>query len=114
MTNAVFPVTAFVTIRPFAGESKDAHGNVVPTYGAPRLEPVYGWAANDDTENLDGRDQTEVPLDLYAPPEFTVQPRDRVVVPGVGTFEAVGHPSRHQNPFGWAPGRVLKLLRMEG
>lgn len=111
---AVFPITATVTVHPFAGEAKDAHRNVVPAYGEPRIEPVYGWAADDDSEDLDGRDQTRVPLDLYAPVEFTAQPRDRITVPELGTFEVVGHPSRHQNPFGWRPGRVIHLLKLEG
>ena len=114
MTPAVFPVTGTVYVEPFLADGTDAHNDVVPSYGPSRAEPVYGWDASDDSEDLDGRNQTRVPLDLYAPVEFSAEPRDRITIPGLGRFEVVGHPARWRNPFGWEPGRRIRCLKLEG
>jgi hypothetical protein len=111
-----YPLTATVQVEAYHGEAPDRHGNQVPTFGAPRPEPVYGWAApaNEGVENLDGGERVRLDLQLYVPPTFDCSPRDRITVPDVGRFEVVGHPAYYQNPFAWTPGRVVQLQRIEG
>lgn len=77
---------------------------------------VMGWAPADSTEPQQARVVHDI--DLYVPPGVAVTPQDVVDLPldrSVGRFEVVGHPDDWtKGPFGFTPGAVVKLKRVEG
>lgn len=99
----------------------DAEGNPATTY-TPDLDEagtvvkVMGWAPATSTEPQIGR--VEYDIDLYCPPGTVCKPNDVVDLPldrSVGRFEVVGYPlDWTKGPFGFTPGMVVQLRRVEG
>ena len=111
-----FPLLWTVEVSDYTPSTEDAHGDAGDSWGEPRTEPVYGWAPpSGDAEPFEaGRNAVVRDLDLYVPPDFTCSPRDLVSVSGV-EYEAVGHPQDfNHGPFGFIPGSVVNLKRVEG
>jgi len=109
----MFPTLWTVDVLPYAGSTDDDYGNASATYGAPRREPVYGWAPpgtqGATNEVTVGRDVATTDIALLAPPSFTCSPRDRVIVDGK-TYEVDGGVRDfNHGPFGFAPGVEVLL-----
>ena len=110
-----YPAPWTVGRRVFAQSGQDAHGNPVWSWSDPVPQPVYAWAPAGTSEPFQaGRDAVTWDLDLFAPPGFTAGPRDRFVVDGT-EFEVEGMARDFTHgPFGFTPGVVLRLKRVEG
>lgn len=107
-----------VGVRTFQAGATDDFGDPIESWSGPVEAPVYGWApaavGTDMEPFAPNRDVVTWDLDLYAPPEFTCGPRDRVVVLGI-EYEVEG-PVQDFNhgPFGFRPGHRVRLKRVEG
>ena len=77
---------------------------------------VYGWAPTREFETSETRVESD--LDLFVPAAVTSSPGDVVDLPldkSFGTFEVVAHAQDWSHgPFGFAPGSVVKLKRVQG
>lgn len=105
------------------GVEEDAHGNLVDGWVPPLDEDgtevrVIGWSVPSSTEPaLAGHDRVVVDIELLVPPGVPFKPRDVVDLPGLnaGQFEIVGEIRDYTSgPFGWSPGGVVNLSRVEG
>lgn len=77
--------------------------------GAPRQ--VIGWGPTKSDEPEPGR--TIADIDLLVPPGFTASPDDVADLP-IGRFEVAGYPLDYNHgPFGFTPGSVVQLKRVE-
>lgn len=112
---AVYPTPWTVGRRVFDESGEDAHGNPVPSWSEPVPQPVYAWAPAGTSEPFEaGRDPVTWDLDLFAPPGFAAAPRDRFLVDGT-EFEVEGRVRDfNHGPFGFMPGVVVRLRRVEG
>nr|WP_279754956.1 hypothetical protein [Rothia sp. RSM42] len=81
----------------------------------PTEVAVYGWApASADQLMRDLDTGIRRDCDLYAPEPFA-SPGDRILLPGAGTFEVVGHPEDYSTgPFGFKNAVRINLLQVEG
>lgn len=110
-----------------ATSGTDAHNNPTATTFTPALGDddapvdgapvkVMGWAPASSVEP--GINQVVYDLDLYCPPGTVVNPDDVVDLPldrSVGRFEVVGWPEDWtKGPFGFTPGMVVQLRRIQG
>lgn len=112
----MFPTPWSVDVATHETGPDDAHGDPSHSWGSFVPQNVYGWAApSGDTEPFEaGRNAVVRDLDLYVPPAFSCSPRDRVRVDSV-EYEVVGHPQDFTHgPFGFIPGAVVNLKRVEG
>lgn len=77
---------------------------------------VMGWAPATSTEPQVGR--VEHDIDLFCTPGTACRPNDVVDLPldrSLGRFEVVGYPlDWTKGPFGFTPGMVVQLRRVEG
>jgi hypothetical protein len=110
----MLPTPWTVDILPYQGMTPDRFGNETPTWGLPVPKRVYGWAPAGTDEVNGWRHDVTADLQVYAPPDFTAGPRDRVVVDGrtyevEGEVEDFGH-----GPFSFNPGVRVNLRRVEG
>lgn len=111
-----FPAPHTIGHRVWSTAGTDSHNQPVDAWAAPVDVAVYGWSAPQSEEV----DTTRVVVDLkvYAPPTFAPSFRDRIVIPtgpNAGTFEVVGEVEDYNHgPFGWNPGNVVNLRRVEG
>lgn len=79
-----------VDVLPYVGSVKDDFGNTVDAWATtPVPTPVFGWAPAGSSESNVSRHTVTTDLELYAPPEFAVDPRDRIRILGV-TYEIEG------------------------
>lgn len=101
-----------VDVLPYVGEAEDSHGNPVDTWATvPVRRFVYGWAPAGTNEDNASRHTVVSDLELFAPPEFTLDPRDRVRILGQ-TYEVQGGVEDfNHGPFGYAPGVRVNLRR---
>lgn len=85
-----------------------------PVDGTP--VKVMGWAPATSTEPELGR--VEHDIDLFCPPGTVSKPNDVVDLPldrSTGRFEVVGWPlDWTKGPFGFTPGMVVQLRRVQG
>lgn len=97
-------------------DATDAHGNPTTAYTPPLDEDgtevaVIGWAPVAMTES--GTTRVEADLDLFVPPETQSGPNDVVDLPD-GPYEVVGWVEDYtKGPFGFTPGMVVKLRRVQ-
>lgn len=111
-----FPLLFSVGHRVWSEDgSYDDHGNPAEDWSAPVVKAVYGWGApNGDEPKMAGHDRVTVQVELLVPPGFVCSPRDRILLDGV-EHEVIGPvESYDHNPFGWNPGGVVNLRRVEG
>lgn len=115
-----FPTPYMVGWHTHSDGAEDAHGNPVTVYTPPLVDvdgdpvdgtpvAVMGWAPTRTEEPNEARIQADI--DLFVPPTVTGGPKDVVDLPE-GAFEVVGWPEDWSNgPFGFTPGKVVKLKR---
>jgi hypothetical protein len=110
-----FPTPYTVLTEAYSAGSYDAHGNPVDSWAAPVQQRVIGWYVPVAIEpKVAGRDAVVVDLALMVPPDFIIGPLDRVTVAG-NSFEVIGYPEDYTHgPFGFNPGLVVNLKRVEG
>lgn len=115
-----FPTPFTVGHHVFSTTSEDGYNRDVPTFTpaanvAGVQVKVYGWANPVGAEpKLAGHDRVAVEVELYAPPGFNPGPHDLIDLPN-GQFEVVGYPEDYMHgPFGFQPGYVINLRRVEG
>ncbi|ASN67441.1 hypothetical protein 7S11_3 [uncultured Caudovirales phage] len=111
----MLPALFTVSVKAFKADSEDELGNPIESWAPPVPLKVYGWSAPRSTEpKLAGHDRVVVDVELLAPEGFLVRPRDRVLLEG-GEFEVIGYPEDYNHgPFGFRPGLVVNLQRVEG
>jgi hypothetical protein len=118
-----FPTPNTVALHVRSGVGEDDHGNEIDVYTPPLDEPgtphqVIGWSTPSSTEPLlAGHDRVVVDVELLAPPGFPAKPHDVIDLPDspAGRFEVVGEVRDFtRGPFGFTPGGVLNLRRVEG
>lgn len=115
-----FPLRFEVGVHTYSTGADDGYGGTTDTYTPAVGEPgvsqkVYGWSAPSSTEpKVAGHDRVVVDVELLAPPDFTVSAHDLVDLPD-GVYEVVGQPEDYNHgPFGFTPGLVVNLRRVEG
>ena len=107
MVNPNIPTPFTVVHRPFLTSSR---GGAV--FGAPVERRVYGWRQPGSKDGEDARVVSD--LELGAP-LFPVQPRDEFDIPGEGTLVvAAARRNNNTGPFGFEPGMVVPLRRVDG
>lgn len=109
-----FPTPLTVQWIRFDGSVTDELGNIAPSYAAPVDRPAIAWrAASVETSSGDGHAaQEKYDIELFAPPSFAPDVRDRIVVDG-RLFEVVGS-NRGLGFHNWNPGGAIMLRRVEG
>lgn len=116
MTQEEFPTPWTIEVLPYVAGPADSHGNVSEGWADPITYAVYGWApleaSSEPAES--GRDAVVTTLQVLAPADVQVTPRDRVIVDGI-TYEVIGQPADYTHgPFDWRPGTRIALSRVEG
>ncbi len=123
-----FPTPYVVGLHAYSSGGKDARGNDIAIYTPPKTVPgteltVYGLAPagrerGGAEPKLAGHDRVIVDLELLAPEGFPAKPRDLVDVgfgSAPGRYEVIGHLEDYTTgPFGWAPGVVCNLRKVDG
>lgn len=116
-----FPTPHVIGLHVWVAGVEDDHGNAVDTYtpalDAPGAEhPVIGWAVPTSSEPaLAGHDRVVVDVQLLVPPDFPARAHDVIDLPTGGRYEVVGEVGGTEgNPFGWVPGGVVNLRRVDG
>lgn len=118
-----FPTPHTIGVHTWSGTGEDSHGNPIDVYTPPLAEAgeprqVIGWQVPSSTEPLiAGHDRVIVDVELGVPPGFALGPHDVVDLPygPPGQFRVVGEiRSTEGNPFGWVPGGIVNLRRVEG
>ncbi len=110
-----YPTPYTIGWHTHSNSGTDANGNPVSVW-TPALNAtgtqvrVMGWAPTRTVEPDEARAQAD--LDLYVPPSVTGGPKDVVDLPE-GAFEVVGFEDWSKGPFGFAPGKVVKLKRTQ-
>jgi hypothetical protein len=119
MVALTFPTPHTVGHHAYSAGGPDPHRNP-PSYTPPIDEPgeavaVYGWHVPSTTEpKIAGHDRVIVDVELLVPPEFIPGPHDRIDLP-TGQFEVVGEVQDYNHgPFGWHPGSVINLRKVDG
>jgi hypothetical protein len=101
-----------IDVLPYVGSAEDEFGNPTTTWATtPVRRSVYGWAPAGTNEATASRQTVTADIVLYAPSEFTLDPRDRVRLLGQ-TYEVQGDvESFDHGPFGYTPGVRVNLRR---
>ena len=91
----------------------DGHGNVSDMWAEPTDRPVYGWSQRSSSEPKQvGANRLVVDLEMFSP--WGAATKDRVTILG-RRFEVVGESEDwNHGPFGWHPGFVVNLVRIDG
>lgn len=109
-----FPAAQTIGHAIYTPGTVDAHGNPTDTWASPVDVQVYGYgppAVRAEAEP--GGTQVVSYIEVLAP-VFPVDPRDRFVVASV-TYEVLGEVNDWTSgPFGYGPGMVIRLKRVEG
>lgn len=111
------PLAQVVQHLPYAGEVRDSRGNVVDAWDDPVDVAVYGWYVSSTHEpQIPLHDRVRVDAQVLAPESFVPSPRDKVLLPGrPGEYEVVGETEDYNHgPFGWRPGNVVNLKKVNG
>lgn len=113
------PLLFEVGIHVYSSGPSDGYGPTM-VYTPPRdvpgiAEKVYGWSSPSSSEPREGHGNIIVTdVELLAPAGFSVGPYDVVDLPD-GQYQVMGHPQDFgYGPFGYDPGVVVKLRRVEG
>lgn len=118
-----FPLLFTVGHHVWSAGTENANGNTTDVYtpakgSAGTQVKVYGWSTPVTSEpRIAGHDRTIVEVEMLAPPGFVVSPRDLIDLPQgpSGQFEVIGYDEDYNNgPFGWHPGTVVNLRRVDG
>jgi hypothetical protein len=123
-----FPLLGEVGRHAFVGVVHDGNGDMIRTFNPPKDQPgvpmqVYGWGAPralhgaGERRRDDVEERVVVDVELLIPPDVVLSDRDVVDVPydPEGQFQVIGQPeSFNEGPFGWHPGRVALLRKVEG
>ena len=107
-----FPTPWTVQHVVWSAGGTDAHGNPVDVYAPPVDVKVMGWSELQPDERVSGR--VVIDLRLFGPPGMSGASRDRWILPE-GVYEQQGPVQDYtRGPFGFAPGVVVNLQRVEG
>jgi hypothetical protein len=102
-----------VEVLPYVGTTEDDYGNETPSWGEPQRRRVFAYAPAGGTEVNGWRHTVTADLTLYAPPDFAVTSRDRVVVAGK-TYDVEGEVEDYTHGIGlFTPGVVVNLTRSD-
>ena len=112
-----FPTPYAVDWFPFTGgpSSVDELGNVIESWSATATSVnIQGWQ-DSVTERLEYNAQAEISdVVLSAPPGWLPAIRDRVALPGKGTYEVIGLNLQCNGFHGWEPGNLVLLKLAKG
>lgn len=111
----MFPLAQAVGHARYVAGPVDSHGNPTGTWPATVNVKVYGYGPPGLLMPVAEFGGTQVIQDLQIiAPKFPVDPRDRFVVGGI-TYEVEGEVGDWtMGPFGFKPGMVIGLKRVEG
>ena len=109
-----FPTPHTIEVRDRVDGALDAFGDEVVEWADWRPMGVMGWAPTTTTEpKTVGVDRVVVDLEVFSP--ATVTARSQVRLPDGRIFDVVGEPEDwNRGPFGYAPGYVFNLRRVDG
>lgn len=101
-----------VDVLAYIGTVENEYGNVTPAWATiPDVRPVYGWASASTNETTASRETVTADVELYAPSDFYVDPKDHVRILGQ-TYEVQGGvESFDYGPFDFKPGVRVNLRR---
>lgn len=111
------PAVAAVQTKKFVEGATDVRGQPKDTWAAPVTQYAYGWGVPDSREpKLAGhKERVTVMVELLVPESFDVAPSDKVILPRYGELDVLGFPEDMNNgPFGFRPGLVVNLGRVDG
>lgn len=102
--------------RQFLRGALDAHGNPTKAWADAVTVLVHGWHTGQSEEpQISGHERLRVDGQVVAPETWRPDPRDKVVIPGVGEFYIIGLPEDHNHgPFGFRPGLMINIQRVTG
>lgn len=110
-----FPTPWTVQTRKRVLGEPDRYGEREETFDPPVTQKVYGWGPPgvEDEVFSSNRDAIVQDLDVYAPVEFDVSADDLMIIGGE-TFRVLGGARDfNHGPFGFAPGRAVRVKRVE-
>lgn len=102
-------------LRKYAVVGKDSRGNPKTDWLPVESHQVFGWMPVSSSEpKVAGRDHVVVEVELSAPSDFPVGPKDKVVLDGI-EYEVIGYPEHFDHgQSDWDPGILVNLRRVEG
>ncbi|WP_280430033.1 hypothetical protein [Nocardia brasiliensis] len=112
-----FPTPYVVLSQRFSeGPEKDARGNPVKKWSNPFAQSVIAFGPPQSSEpKLAGHDRVVVELELFVPPEFVAAHQDKQKLPDGSVWSVLGAIEDYTHgPWGFAPGGVVNLKRVEG
>lgn len=111
-----FPHGESVTLHRYAGQARNAHGQVVVSWHPDEVVPGVAVAPGSSVEPRDaGSYRVVTQMTLYMPPGVTVDPRDQITVRGVRYGIEGDMSGEWRNPFtGWSPGSAVTLKKVSG
>ncbi|QSM00050.1 head-to-tail stopper [Gordonia phage Cashline] len=113
-----FPAQFDVQYEKYRAGAKNAHGNAVDAWDPPVPRKVIGWGPPQSSQpepKLAGHDREVVDIEVMVPPDWTSGHRDRITLPGEGITQQIGGvESTAGNPFGWVPGHIINVRRVDG
>ncbi|CAM4134719.1 Head-to-tail stopper [Nocardia ninae] len=113
----IFPTPYVVQSRRFSeGPEKDARGNLIKKWAAPFAQPAIAFGPPQSAEpKLAGHDRTVVELELFVPSGFVAGHQDKQTLPDGSVWSVIGPIEDYtKGPWGFAPGGVVNLKRVEG
>lgn len=111
----MIPTAQTISHLVWSAGAVDSHGNPVDTWAAPVDVDVYYYGPPTRIPNDPEPGGTQIIHDIeVGAPTFVVGSRDRFVIEN-RTYEVTGDPQVWDNgPFGYQPGMVVKLRKVEG
>lgn len=123
-----FPLLFTVGRHAYTGSPMDGNGDRPKVYSPPKDQPgtvlrVYGWGpplalrGAGESRPMEAQERVVVDIELLVPPDFPATERDLIDLPSgpAGQFEVIGVPNDYsKGPFGWQPGKVINLRKVDG
>jgi len=116
----MFPTRFTVGLHTYSAGAGDDYNPSTPVYTPAKIAAgvsarVYGWAPVSSAEpKVVGHDRVVVEMELLVPPNFAVAPQDLIDLDD-GQYEVIGWPEDYtKGPFGFTPGKVINLRKVEG
>jgi hypothetical protein len=120
-----------VGVHTYVETTTDGNGDPTKVYNPPANEDgtpqaVFGWGTprahggGGEPREPDVAERVIVDVEVYVPPDFVVSARDLIDLPAdtsapAGQFEVIGYAADYNHgPFGWCPGHVVNLRKVEG
>ena len=109
-----YPTPHTVQHAAFNGTGQDSRGNDTESWAAPVPVKVICYQPS-LVESRNGYTSRMVAdIDMAVPPGRAVSVRDKFALPDIGECEVVAVEDATKGPFGWQPGKIVKLKQVSG